>query len=182
MKYLLNLSFNKTSKEYLEKIQKELSRKYRINKFLPSLYIHLQTIETNNQDKLFQEIEEFFNPYKYFKAYLDAIAVFENPNKIISALIIDKGYLSRIERQIGDNLLQKGFNVSEPVNRWGLNILLCSNVNLDKKVNFKEYEANFKTCKKDYVNKYLTIESAELLKYNSGKRDNLVKRFKFKEY
>lgn len=182
MKYLLNLYFNRDSKEYLEKLQKDLSRKYRVNKFLPSLSIRLGSVETNNLDKLMEVVEDFISPYKYFKVYLENASILENPNKIIIGLILDKGYASRIERQISECLAQNGFNKSEPFNKPGLYIFMSSNINIDKKVNLKDYEANFKNCKKEVLDKYLSIEGLEILKSSLGKKDALIKKIKLKEY
>jgi len=182
MKYLLNLYFNKDSKEYLEKLQKSLARRYRINKFLPSLSILLGTVDTNNLDKLILVVEDFISPYKYFKIYLENACIFENSNKIIIGMVLDKGYISRIERQISEKLVQNGFNKSEQGNRFGLFIFLSSNVNVDKKINFKDFEIQLKNCKKEALNKYLTIEGVEILKSGIGKKDALIKKISLKEY
>lgn len=182
MKYSLNLYFNKDSKEYLEKLQKSLARKFRINKFLPSTSIRLGIVDTNNSDKLAGVVEDFISPYKYFKAYLENACIFETPNKIIIGMIVDKGYVTRIERQIAENLAQNGFNKTELNSKLGLFVLLSSNVNVDKKINFKDFEAHIKNCKKEILGKYLTIEGIEILKSGLGKKDALVKRIKLKEY
>ena len=182
MKYLLNLYFNKDSKEYLEKLQKGLARKYRINKFLPSLSIRLGAVDTNNLDKLILVVEDFISPYKYFKIYLENACIFENPNKIIIGIVLDRGYISRIERQIGESLVQNGFNKSDQGNKMGPFILISSNVSIDKKNNFKDYEIQLKNCKKEALNRYLTIEGVEILKSGTGKKDTLIKKINLKEY
>ncbi|MCL2320863.1 MAG: hypothetical protein FWC47_02005 [Oscillospiraceae bacterium] len=184
MKYTINLYFDKDSREYLEKLQKELSRKYRINKFLPSQSIRLGTVEAANLDKLIDTMVDFISPYKYFKIYVENACILENPAKIILAMILDKGYISRIERQINECFVQNGFTKAEPLNKLGLFILLSSNMNFDKKINFnfKDYEMNLKSSKKEFLGKYLLIEGLEIIKSGSFKKDAIIKKIKLKEY
>jgi hypothetical protein len=151
---------------------------------LPLLAIRLGTVETSNLDKLIEAMVKFIEPYKYFKIYLENACIIENPNKIIIASVPDKGYVSRIERQINECFVQNGFNKTEPLSKLGLFILFSSSVNFDKKTNFnfKDYEMHLKSSKKEILGKYLIIEGLEILKNGFVKKDAIIKKIKLKEY
>lgn len=182
MKYYLVALFDSDSYAAMESIQKNMCRKYKLNKNTPMLHIPLETVEDPDFDKLYKVIGDILKPYKKFKVETNGVLCSDPPYKSVSLKIEDKGYIIRLARTINDTLRLHGFNVKENADNLNLRVSLGNTNYSNKEWANKEYVAassNSTTQDSFWLAK---IEKIELWKATNNKREMLVKSFPLKDY
>jgi hypothetical protein len=182
MKYYLVALFDSESYAAMEGIQKNICRKYKLNKTIPMLHIPLETIEDPDFDKLYKIIGDIIKPYKKFKVETNGALCSDPPYKSISLKIEDKGYIIRLARTINDILSLNGFNVKENTDNFNLRVSLGSTNYSNKEWANREYVAASSNVKPEDSFRLAKIEKIELWKATNNKREMLVKSFPLKDY
>lgn len=112
MKYQLVALFDHESSIRIEDIQKNICKKYKVpNKNTPVMHIPLTTIVNPDIDKLETIILKVLKPYKEFKVRINNGVYVNAENKQVSVSIDEKGYVSRISRNIFELLTLHGINM-----------------------------------------------------------------------
>lgn len=182
MKYYLVALFDQDSYSSMERIQKNICKKYKIYKNIPTLHITLETIEDPDIDKLTKIISDVLKPYKKFKVETNGVICFDPPYKSVNLKIESKGYIARLTRNINDTLKLHGFNVRENIDNWDLHVSLANTNYAIKEWSSKEYIAACDLAKKDGFYKLAKIEKIELWKPINNKKEMLVKSFPLRDY
>ncbi|AWZ49691.1 hypothetical protein [Hathewaya limosa] len=185
MKYQLVALFDEESHNRIESIQKQVCRRYRLYKSNPSIYIPLSTMVNPNLEKLDMVVSKILNPYKKFKVEITNSIYVNNDHKQVGLIIDEKGYISRISRNILEILSLHGFN---------LNSMTCENLSSSLKIPMANTNYNVKKASSQSlltVNKnllpadYLSvakINRIELWKLNGNKKDCVIKSFPLKNF
>lgn len=182
MKYYLVALFDRDSYSYIEHIQRNVCRKYKLYKHMPVLHITLEVIGDPDMDKLVKIISKLLKPYKRFKVEIDGAISFDPPYKSINLKIEDKGYIIRLARQINDLLKLHKFNVRENIENWDLHVSLANTNYSIRQKSAKEYAAASETAKKENIYKMVTIDRIALWKPINNKKEMLIKNFELREY
>jgi 2'-5' RNA ligase len=182
MKYYLVAILDDDSYLYVEKIQKNLSKKYRLYHDLPTLHITLDTISDPDIEKLSTIITDIIKPYKKFKVSVNGIICFDPPTKSVNLKIDEQGYIIRLVNKINSTLLDRGFIVREGTENWDLHISLANTNFADRDWSISEFTEACEHTKQDNIKTLLKIERLELWKPINNKKKMLVKSFPLKDY
>ncbi|GAA0745366.1 2'-5' RNA ligase family protein [Clostridium oceanicum] len=182
MKYYLVALLNKDDYIRIEKIQRSISRKYKIYKRLPMLHITLEVLEDPDMDKLEKVIKKILSPYKKFKVEINGAICFEPPYKSVNLNVTNQGYIKRIIRNINDTLKLHGFRVRHNIDKWDLHMSLANTNYATRNWSNKEYVTACSNLKKDRVYDMVKIDKIELWKPINNKREMVVKSFPLREY
>lgn len=182
MKYYLVALFDEESYTAMEVIQKNICRKYKIYKNIPTLHITLETIEDPDIDKLSKIIADILKPYKKFKVETNGVICFDPPYKSVNLKIESKGYIIRLARTINDTLKLHGFNVRENIDNWDLHVSLANTNYAVREWSSREYVAACNSAKEEGFYKLSRIERIELWKPINNKREMLVKSFPLRDF
>lgn len=182
MKYYLVALFDRDSYSYIERIQRNMCRKYKLYKHMPVLHITLEVIGDPDMDKLIKIVSKLLKPYKRFKVEINGAICFDPPYKSVNLKIENKGYIIRLARQINDLLKSYKFNVRENIENWDLHVSLANNNYSVRQWSAKEYVAACRTAKKEYIHKMVTIDRIALWKPINNKKEMLIKNFQLREY
>lgn len=182
MRYYLVALFDDDSYKSIEPIQKNLSKKYRLYKNLPTLHITLEVIENPNLDKLDEVISKIIKPYKRFKVELKDIICFGEPHKSVNLKVENKGYIKRLARNINDTLKLHGFSVRENISEWDLHVSLANTNFAQREWKKQEYEIACSTAKIEGFYNMAKINRIELWKPVNNKKDMVIKTYNLKTY
>ena len=182
MKYYLVALFDQESYSYVEGLQKELSKKYKLYKNLPMLHITLEVVDEPDLEKLSKVVEEILKPYKRFKVEINGAMCFDPPYKSVSLKVENKGYVVRLERLLNENLRLHGFKVRDSINDWDLHVSLANPNFAKREWSSREYVAACSTAKKENIYKMAKIDRVEIWKPVNNKKDMVVHSFKLKDY
>ncbi|WP_027632742.1 hypothetical protein [Clostridium hydrogeniformans] len=181
MKYYLVALIDEESYKKLEPVQKNLCRKYRLNRNLPMLHIPLQVLDNPNLDKLDSIIMDILKPYKRFKIELNEEIFFYEPIRTFNLKIEPRGYIKRLSRLFYDTLRIHGFNVRMPMDYDDIFISL-TNSNNSSKGSFNKDSANNFLDRNANLLKVAKIDKIELWKATSGKKDIIVRSYPLKTF
>lgn len=182
MKYYLVALFNKDSYFYIERIQREMCKKYKLYRHMPVLHITLEVIDDPDIDKLEKIVSKLLKPYKKFKVNINGAICFDPPYKSVNLKIEDKGYIIRLSRQLNELLKLHRFNVRENIENWDLHISLANTNYAMREWSSKEYASACETAKREDVHKMVTINRIALWKPINNKKEMLIKDFQLREY
>ncbi|MCH3965594.1 MAG: 2'-5' RNA ligase family protein [Clostridium sp.] len=182
MKYYLVALFDRNSYSYIERIQRNMCRKYRLYKHMPVLHITLSVIDNPDVDKLDKIVSKLLNPYKNFKVEINGAICFEPPYKSVNLKIEKKGYIMRLARQLNDLLIMHKFNVVENIEKWDLHVSLANTNYAIREWSSKEYSAACETAKRENIHRMATIDRIALWKPINNKKEMVVKNFQLKDY
>lgn len=182
MKYYLVALFDSESYAAIEGIQKNICRKYKLNKNAPMLHIPLEAIEDPDFDKLYKVIYDILKPYKKFKVETNGVISSDPPYKAVNLKIEDKGYIIRLARTINDTLRLHGFNVKENTDNFNLHVSLGSTNYPNKEWANREYVAASSNAKAPDSYRLAKIDKIELWKSTNNKKEMLIKSFPLKDY
>ncbi|NEZ47654.1 2'-5' RNA ligase family protein [Clostridium niameyense] len=182
MKYYLVALFDKEDYSKLEKIQRTISKKYKIYKNLPMLHITLEVIDDPNIDKLEQIISKILSPYKKFKVEINGAICFEPPYKSVNLKIENKGYIIRLARVINETLKLHGFKVRGSIDDWDLHISLANTNFANREWSNKEYSAACSNLKSENIKDMVRVNRIELWKPINNRRDMVIKSFPLRDF
>lgn len=182
MKYYLVALFDEDSYSKIEEVQKNLCRKYKLYKNLPTLHITLEVVENPDMDKLDKIISDIIKPYKKFRVEINGAMCFNAPYKSVTLKIENMGYIMRLSRQFNDKLKLHGFEVRENIQDWDLHVSLASPNFSVREWSVEEYAAACETAKIEDFKRMAKIDRIELWKPVNNKKDMLVKSFPLKNY
>lgn len=184
MKYYLVALFDDQSYQNIEKIQKDVCRKQKIYKNLPTLHITLEVIGDPEPDmeKLSGLISDAIKNYKKFKVESTGIICFEPPYKSANLKIENKGYIIRLARIINETLKEHGFNVRQSISNWDLHVSLANNNFASREWSAREYGEALEKAKKENFHMMATINRLELWKSTNNKKEMVVKSYPLKSF
>lgn len=182
MRYYLVALFDKESYDYIEQIQKNICRKYKLYRNMPVLHITLEVIGDPDIEKLTKVISDILKPYKRFKVEINGAICFDPPYKSVNLKIENKGYIMRLARHINDLLKLHGFDVRQNIDHWDLHVSLANTNYAIREWSTREYIAACETTKKEDIHKMAKIDRIELWKPINNKREMLIKSFPLREY
>ncbi|MEY8000817.1 2'-5' RNA ligase family protein [Clostridium sp. Mt-5] len=182
MKYYLVALFDRDSYSYIEHIQKNICRKYRLYRNMPVLHITLEVVENPDVDKFDKIVSEIIKPYKKFKVEINGAICFEPPYKSVNLRIENKGYIIRLARQINEKLKLYKFDVRKDINNWDLHISLANTNYAMREWSSKEYSAACESVKREEVHKMARIDRIALWKPINNKKEMLIKNFPLKDF
>lgn len=182
MKYYLVALFDNESYDFMEEVQKNLCRKYKVNRNTPVFHITLEVVGNPDIDKLAKVINDIIKPYKKFKVQINGAICFNPPYKSVKLKVEDKGYIARLIRNINDTLKLYGFEVRESIHEWDYHVNLASTNVALKEWNINEYSAAFESAKKENVFKMARVDRIELWKQSNNKKETAVKTFPLREF
>jgi 2'-5' RNA ligase len=180
MKYYLVAMFDKDSNEYIEQVQKNLCKKYKLFKSLPLLYITLEIIGEPDVDKLTKVISELIKPYKKFKVQLDGAECSNSSQKFAALKVENKGYIMRLARLFNDRLKLNGFDVKENSPDHDLTIALTGNLFHSKENGHNE--KNSENIRFEDINRTLIVDRLELWKNVNNRKEMTVRKFQLRDY
>jgi len=180
MKYYLVALFDKDSNEYVEQIQKNLCRKYKLYKSLPLLYIPLEVIGDPDIEKLSKIVTEIIKPYKKFKVLINGAECSNTAVKFANLKVENKGYIVRLTRHFNEKLKVNGFDVKENNTEQDFNIPLTGNFFSNKDIPHRDNIND--GIKSENINRTVTVERIELWRNVNNKKDMMVKKFQLREY
>lgn len=182
MKYYLVALFDNESYDFMEELQKNLCRKYKVNRNTPAFHIKMEILGDPDVDKLTKIINDILRPYKKFKVQINGAICFSSPYKTLNLKIEDKGYISRLVRRINDRLKLHGFEVREDINEWDFHVNLANPNYASKEWNKKEYFSAFENARKENVIKMARVDRIELWKQINNKKEMTVKTFPLRDF
>lgn len=175
MKYKIVAFFDDNSTDYLRNINCNLRKKFRLNRY--DYNFHIEMISTPNADLnvLNKVLLNILTPYKNFKVKIDDNLHINPHSRKISLKVLNKGYLSKITRNISDTLLLYGFKIDKQsedcdfyvtisdFDRRNLNYINKSNTNVN------------------IIKNTLKVNKIKLLAFNSN-REFILKSYTLREY
>lgn len=182
MKYYLVALFDNNSYSFVESIQKDICKKYKLYRKLPVLHITLEVIDDPNIDKLDKIVSDIMKPYKKFRVELNGVICFDPPYKSVNLKVENRGYITRLVRQINENLKLNHFKVRENVDNWDLHVSLANTNYASRKWSTSEYKIACEDAKNINPQKVVRINKLELWKPINNKKTMTVKSFSLKEY
>lgn len=180
MKYEVVALFDINSTHHMDNILNRLSRKYKLNKNSQCPYIHLGTVWNANMEDLDSLVYKVIKPYKKFKVQLDSSIFIDEENKLINLKVQDRGYITRISRNLNEILSLSGFGVKNQQGDNELYIPLASTVN--NKRNYFVKNNNFHPLWSYLQNDTFKINRIEIWKNNNSKKDCLIKKYELRDY
>ncbi|AJA49966.1 2'-5' RNA ligase superfamily [Clostridium pasteurianum DSM 525 = ATCC 6013] len=182
MKYYLVALFDKDSYLFIEKIQKRICKKYKLYKKLPVLHITLEVIDDPDIEKLDKIVTEIINPYKKFRVKLNGVICFDPPYKSVNLKVENKGYITRLIRQINEKLKFYHFKVRENIDDWDLHVSLANTNYAIRNWSTDEYMMACENTKNSDPQKVARIDRIELWKPVNNKKTMTIKSFSLKQY
>ncbi|WP_061316669.1 2'-5' RNA ligase family protein [Clostridium botulinum] len=182
MKCYLVALFDKEDYYKIEKIQRDISKKYKIYRNLPMLHITFEVIEDPNINKLEEVIEKIIKPYKKFKVEINGAICFDPPYKSVNLKIENKGYIMRLARIINDTLKLHGFKVRENIENWDLHVSLANTNFASREWSAKEYISACSNLKGVGMHEMAKIDRIEIWKPINNKKEMVIKSFPLKEF
>lgn len=182
MKYYLVALFDKDSYSYIEHIQKNICRKYRLYKNTPPLHITLEVVENPDIEKFAKIVSDILSPYKKFKVKMNKAICFNPPYKSINLKVENKGYIIRLARQINETLKLYKFNVRENGDNYDLHTTLVNTNYVIKELTSKEYVSACNNDKKDEIYKMAQIDRIALWKPINSRKEILIKNFPLRKF
>lgn len=182
MKYYLVALFDKDSYSYIEHIQKNICRKYRLYKNIPPLHITLGAVENPDIDKFTKIVSDILKPYKKFKVKVNEAICFNPPYKSINLKVENRGYVIRLARQINETLKLYKFDVRENGNDCDLHTVLANANYFIKELSSKEYVSACNNGKKDEIYKMARIDRIALWKPINNRKEMLIRNFPLRDF
>lgn len=183
MKYQLVALFDHESSLKVERIQKNLCKKYKLYRNGHVLHIPIVTLTNPDVEKIDDIIAKLLEPYKKFKVKINNGVYVNTENKQVSVIIDEKGYVSRISRNIDDTLSLYGFN-TEAAHSAHSNLFIPVagiNYNIKKACNHEVIPIRKNIITGELL-KYAKIDRLELWKLSGHKKDSVVTTFNLREY
>jgi hypothetical protein len=180
MKYQLVALFDQNSNEFIDVIQRDLCKKYKVYKLKSDFCIRLQTFNDANIDEFTKIIQESIIPYKKFKVQISPELFLDDYSKLVGLKVDKSGYINKISRNLSDTLSLHGFNLTNHKNNFGIPVV-SSNYHIRKM--FKEKTPCVINSKNDlpYIG-FAKIERLELRKSINNKKEILIKSFPLRDY
>lgn len=182
MRYYLVALFDEESYKTIEPIQKNISKKHRLYKNLPTLHITLEVIDNPNLDKLDEILQKIIQPYKKFKVELSDIICFGDPYKSINLKVESKGYIKRLTRRINDTLKLYGFSVRENIDNWDLHVSIANTNFAQREWKKQEFEIACSNAKIEGFHNMAKIDRIELWKPVNNKKDMIIKTYDLRSF
>lgn len=181
MKYYLVALFDDDSYKSIECIQKNVYRKYKIHKSLPTLHIPLEILDNVDFDELNSIIEKIIKPFKKFKIEVTDNISYDMNKKCMSIKIQNKGYIKKISRSLNDMFRLHGFSLRDP-NKKDLSISIA-HINFPPR-EFKNptQSVSLDTIKGCKLDNSIKINRIELWRSVTNKRDCLIKSYSLKDF
>lgn len=184
MKYEIVALFDNNSTCHMDNIVIKLCRKYKLNRTSKYPYVHIGTVsnvKTEKFDELDSLIYKIIKPYKKFKVQLNNNIIINEENKLINLKIQNKGYMTRICRNINDILSLSGFNVKYLNEEDELYIPLASTI-INKR-NYFLKNNNFHPLWSYIQDDTFKISEIEIWQtFSNSKKDCLVKTYELRDY
>lgn len=180
MKYYLVAVFDKDSNLFIERIQKNICKKFKLHNITSTLYINLETLINPDMQKLYSIISDILKPYKYFKVMINKDLEFDPNNKEMNLKVENKGYIARLSRKIDSELILNGFKKEKSTT--DLNIHLGNTRNNFNKNQILNYDIThfIEESNDPYITAKIT--QLELWKIPNNKKRIIVKNFPLNEY
>ncbi len=182
MKYYLVALFDKDSYSFVENIQKDICKKYKLYKKLPVLHITLEVIDDPNFDELDKIVSELIKPYKRFKVDINGVICFDPPYKSVNLKVENKGYIIKIAKKLNDKLKSLNFNVRQNIDNWDLHVSLANTNYASRKWSTEEYRIACESTRITDPQRMARIDRIELWKPVNNKKTMTIKSYPLKEY
>ncbi|AZV58872.1 2'-5' RNA ligase family protein [Clostridium sp. AWRP] len=182
MKYYLVALFDKDSYSYIEHIQRNICRKYRLYKNIPPLHITLGAVENPDIEKFTKIVSDILKPYKKFKVKVNESICFNQSCKSVNLKVENKGYVIRLARQINETLKLYKFDVRDNGNNGGLHTVLANTNYSIKELTSKEYVSACNNGKKDEIYKMARIDRIALWKPINNRKEALIRNFPLRDF
>lgn len=181
MKYTLVALFDNESNKLIEVTQKSLCKKYKLYKTSQQFYIPIQSIIDPELEKFNKIVLDAISPYKKFKVQINPNFYLDKSQKTINLRVENRGYITRIARNITDTLSLSGFNVN--VDKCQDLFISIANSNYTLRKTLSAEAPNALTSKDEDVSfDFGKINRLELWKSVNNKREVLVKDYPLREY
>ncbi|WP_138206418.1 hypothetical protein [Haloimpatiens lingqiaonensis] len=180
MKYEVVALFDNNSTYHMDNILNRTCRKYKLTKNFPSAYIHLGTVWDIKIEDLDSIIHKVLKPYKKFKIQLNNNILVDENNKLISLKVENKGYITRISRNLNETLSLSGFPVKTQKEDEELYIPLANILN--NKRNYFIKNNNFHPLWNSNPNYTFKINRIEVWKNSNNRRDSSIKKYELRDY
>lgn len=181
MKYYIVALLNEDSCEYINPIQKTVSKKLKANRNLPVPHITLEVIENPNIDKITPIIEKVLKVYKYFKVETDDNIFISDEFRTVNVLLQQRGYIKKIKSSFDDILKLHGFNLRE-IKDTRLSLTLANLNYYQKDTRRKGFDTNSLSQSINLSNCTFKVSGFEIWKVPHNKREIKVKRFDLKTF
>lgn len=180
MKYNLIALFDKNSNEFINGIQRDLCRKYRVYKLKSDFSIKIQTINDSNLEEFSKIIYDSLYPYKKFKIQISPELFLDDRSKIVGVKVDKSGYIKKITRNLMENFYEHGYDINNQKNNFGIPVV-SSNYHIRKM--FREQSQCIMKNKTEtpYLG-FVKIDRLELRKPINNKKDILIKSFPLRNY
>ncbi|MDP4144863.1 MAG: 2'-5' RNA ligase family protein [Bacillota bacterium] len=182
MKYYLVALFDNDSYNFVEGIQKDICKKHKLYKKLPTLHITLEILDDPNMEELHKVLSEILSPYKKFRVCLNGVICFDPPYKSVNLRVENKGYLVRLARIINEKLSLRGFNVKDTIHNWDLHVSLANTNYAARNWSEAEYYAACESIKSKGIQKLARIDRIELWKPVNNKKSMVVQSYPLRDY
>lgn len=181
MKYHLVALFDEQSNKRIEAVQKNLYKKYKLNKLNHQFYIHIQTIVDPDIDKLNKVITNILSPYKKFKVQINPSFYYDKSLRTVNLKVEHRGYITRISRNVTETLALNSFNIQNNSNKELYIPIANSTYSFRKSLNT---DSNTYTDIRlgSICHDFDKINRLELWKPINNKKENLVKTYPLREY
>lgn len=180
MKYYLVALFDEESCNYIEYLQKNLCKKYKLSKSICNYHIPIEIIGDPNIEKLEEIVAKILHPYKKFKVMVKGISLCDKPYKALGLNIDDKGYIIRLARNINDSLILHGFNVKESSQASDMHVSLASLSYSFRKL--LESDLAAASIEEHDIATSLKIDRFELWKPINNKKEAIIRSFPLRDF
>lgn len=182
MKYYLVALFDDESTNFIEGIQRNLCRKFKLNRNMPAFHITLDVVGDPDLGKLIEVVNDIIKPYKKFKVQINEAVCFNPPYKAANLRVEGKGYIMRLARCINDTLKLHGFDVKDNGDNMELYVNLLNSNLSGKDSSICELAASSENVKREQIMKMTKIDRIELWKQTNSRKEAVVKRFPLREF
>ncbi len=181
MKYQLVALFDEHSNEFLNTVQRDLCKKYKVYKIKSNFCLPVKSLSNPDVEKITKVLEESIYPYKKFKIQISKDFCLKNNSKVVSIVVNDSGYIKKISRKLDEVLINNGFNIYKE--NQNLNISLAtSNYNIRKELyNKPKTLLNYNTKWDDFLG-FAKINRLELRRISNNKKQVVIKTFNLRNY
>ncbi|WP_461207011.1 hypothetical protein [Clostridium sp. DL1XJH146] len=181
MKYQLVALFDEQSNEFLNTVQRDLCKKYKVYKIKNNFCLPVKSLSNPDVEKLTKILEETISPYKKFKIQISKDFCLNNNSKVVSIIVNDSGYIKKISRKLDQVLCSNGFNVYKENETPNIS-LATSNYNIRKELYNKPNKLlNYNTKWEEFL-AFARINRLELRRISNNKKQVVIQTFNLRSY
>lgn len=182
MKYYLVALFDKESTFFMEKIQKDVCKRYKLHNDFPVTHITLEVLTDPDIEELSSVVSNILKPYKHFKVKINGNIDFDPSHRVVKLKIENQGYIVRLARKINSELSLHKFKITENKGKWDLHVPLGNTNNKFKEMYSEYYAAACTTGASANTYPMLKVTRIELWKATNNRNKPVIKSFPLRKY